>query len=68
MVSDKRYFARRALEETMRAARAQSADARQWHQELADKFNRLAGEVEEFAQQPSAPPPSVARDRRAALG
>jgi hypothetical protein len=68
MVSDKRYFARRASEESMRAERASSAEARQWHQGLADKFNRLAREVEDFARQPSAPPPTVARERRAALG
>jgi hypothetical protein len=52
----------------MRAERASSAEARQWHQGLADKFNRLAREVEDFARQPSAPPPTVARERRAALG
>jgi hypothetical protein len=68
MVSDKRYFTQRASEEAMRAERAPSEDARQWHQELADKFNRLACEVEDFAHQPSAPPPTVARERRAALG
>ena len=65
MVSNKRYFVRRASEEAMRAARAQSADARQWHQELADKFNRLAEEVEDPAL---TAPISLHSDRRAALG
>jgi hypothetical protein len=68
MVSNKRYFTRRASEEAMRAARAQSADARQWHQELADKFNRLAQEVDDPANQPLSAPISVHRERRAALG
>ena len=45
MTSDKRYFARRASEEAMRAARAVTADARNWHQELADKFARVAEEL-----------------------
>jgi hypothetical protein len=68
MKSDKRYFARRASEEAMRAQRAQSADARQWHQELADKFIRLAEEVSDPATHTPPPPLSITRERRAALG
>lgn len=44
MVSNQRYFERRAHEEASRAARACSSDARQWHEELAQKFSRLAKE------------------------
>lgn len=68
MTSDKRYFEQRAAEEAMRAQRAQGPEARQWHQELADKFNRLAGEVEDVVNQPHSPPISTSRERRAALG
>ncbi|MDP8912314.1 MAG: hypothetical protein M3N39_01900 [Pseudomonadota bacterium] len=42
MVSNQRYFERRAAEEASRAARAFSAGAKLWHQELAEKFSRLA--------------------------
>lgn len=42
MISNERYFARRAVQEASRAARACSPSARQWHQELADKFRLLA--------------------------
>ena len=45
MTSDKRYFARRASEEAMRAATAGNLEARRWHQELADKFARVAEEL-----------------------
>ncbi|HLL58818.1 MAG TPA: hypothetical protein VK391_02885 [Allosphingosinicella sp.] len=44
MISNERYFARRASEEANRAARAYGAEAKRWHQELAEKFNRLARE------------------------
>jgi hypothetical protein len=44
MISNERYFTRRASEEAARAARACGADAKRWHQELADKFSRLAKE------------------------
>lgn len=67
MTSNKRYFEQRAAEEAMRAERAWG-EARQWHQELADKFNRLAGEVEDVVNQPHSPPISTSRERRAALG
>ena len=42
MVSNQRYFERRAAEEASRAARALGAGAKLWHQELADKFSKLA--------------------------
>jgi hypothetical protein len=42
MVSNQRYFERRASEEVSRAARALGASAKLWHQELAEKFSRLA--------------------------
>jgi hypothetical protein len=42
VISNQRYFARRAVEETARARRACSPAAQSWHQELADKFGRLA--------------------------
>jgi hypothetical protein len=45
MVSNQRYFERRAHEEAARAARAWSSDAKQWHEELARKFSRLAKET-----------------------
>jgi hypothetical protein len=44
MISNERYFAKRASEEANRAARAYGAEAKRWHQELAEKFNRLARE------------------------
>lgn len=44
MVSNQRYFERRASEEAARAARACGAGAKLWHQELAEKFSRLAKE------------------------
>jgi hypothetical protein len=42
VISNQRYFARRALEEAARANRAASPSAQLWHKELADKFGRLA--------------------------
>lgn len=66
MASDKRYFETRASEEAMRAARAEGEDARQWHRELAEKFSRLAGEVEHRGFERLAQPP--APERRAAQG
>jgi hypothetical protein len=47
MVSNQSYFARRSLQEAARASRARSLTAQQWHQELADKFARLAAEARE---------------------
>ena len=40
MVSNNRYYARRAAEELSRAARAITEEAREWHQQLADSFMR----------------------------
>jgi hypothetical protein len=65
MVSNKRYFSRRASEEAMRAERACTADARQWHQELADKFNRLA---DEFENQPLPRALPISASRSTAAG
>jgi hypothetical protein len=42
MISNEHYFTRRAFEEASRAARTSNADAKRWHQELAEKFSRLA--------------------------
>jgi hypothetical protein len=42
MVSDQRYFERRAFQESSRAARALTHEAREWHEELAKKFKQLA--------------------------
>jgi hypothetical protein len=55
VVSNQRYFARRALEEAARANRACSPSAQLWHKELADKFGRLArGEAADaIAQEPA---------------
>jgi hypothetical protein len=47
MISNQSYFARRALQEAARASRARSLTAQQWHQELADKFARMASEARE---------------------
>lgn len=47
MISNQSYFARRALQEAARASRARSVSAQQWHQELADKFQKLAAEAVE---------------------
>ena len=49
MVSNERYFARRASEEAARAARACGGDAKKWHLELAEKFTRLAHEHQQRA-------------------
>ena len=42
VISNQRYFERRASEEAARAARAMSTDAKLWHRELAEKFSRMA--------------------------
>ena len=54
MISNQRYFERRAREEAARANRASSPTAQNWHLELAEKFGRLAkGEcVGSFAEDP----------------
>ncbi|MDP9413121.1 MAG: hypothetical protein M3Q08_03300 [Pseudomonadota bacterium] len=44
MVSNHRFYARRAAEEQSRAARAMTSDAREWHQQLAESFAQRAQE------------------------
>ena len=44
MISNERYFARRASEEAVRASRAAGQDAKRWHLKLAEKYMRLAKE------------------------
>jgi hypothetical protein len=66
MLSDKRYFEQRAAEETTRAERAPGAEEKSWHLELAEKFNRLARELD----QAGPVPPTLRTDelRRSAAG
>jgi len=50
MVSNQRYYAQRAAQESMRAQRALSPDARAWHQQLAENYRlRATGQVEASA-------------------
>ena len=42
MVSNQRYYAQRAAQESMRAQRALCPDARAWHQQLADNYRQRA--------------------------
>lgn len=42
MESDHRYYARRAVQEKMAAARAMTTKAREWHTQLAEDFSRKA--------------------------
>ena len=49
MESDHRYYARRAAQEKMAAARAITAKARDWHSQLAEDFMRKAQQVGEFS-------------------
>jgi hypothetical protein len=44
MVSNHRFYARRASEEMARAARALTSEAREWHQQLAESFTKRAQE------------------------
>ena len=44
MISNERYFTRRASEEAARASRACGAEAKRWHLELAEKYTKLANE------------------------
>lgn len=44
MQSDQRFYARRAIEEQSRAARAMTAEAQAWHRQLAEDFARRAAE------------------------
>lgn len=46
-MSDQRFYARRAAEESDRAARAVTPEARKWHQKLARDFAlRVEGPVQ----------------------
>lgn len=42
MESNQRFYARRAIEERTRAARALSVEAQAWHRQLAEDFARRA--------------------------
>ncbi len=44
MVSNQRFYARRAVEEQSRAARALTLEAQAWHRQLAEDFARRAGQ------------------------
>ncbi len=44
MVSNQRFYARRAIEEQARAARAMTLEAQAWHRQLAEDFARRARE------------------------
>lgn len=46
MESDQIYYARRAAQEARAAARAITPAARDWHQQLADKYSRKVREEE----------------------
>jgi hypothetical protein len=48
MESDRRYYARRAAQEKLAAARAITARARAWHSELAEDFMRKSQQVREL--------------------
>ncbi len=49
MESNQRYYYRRAVQETMAAARALTPEAREWHRELAEGFTRKAQEQAQLA-------------------
>ena len=49
MESDHRYYARRAAQEKMAAARAMTTRAREWHTQLAEDFSRKAQQVGEYS-------------------
>lgn len=44
MLSDRRYYARRATEEFSRASRALTPQGREWHRQLAESFAERAQE------------------------
>lgn len=46
MESNQRYYARRAAEERMAAARAITAAAREWHAKLAQQFAARAADCD----------------------
>jgi hypothetical protein len=45
MISDKRFYARRAAEELSRASRALTPQAKEWHEYLAAGFSKRASEA-----------------------
>ena len=45
MESNRLYYSRRALQETMKAARALTPQAQEWHRQLAEGFTARAQEV-----------------------
>ena len=45
MVSNHRFYARRATEELSRASRALTAEGREWHRQLAESFAKRAKEL-----------------------
>lgn len=47
MISDQRFYERRAAEELKRAARALSPQAKDWHRKLARDFAKRAQEQAE---------------------
>jgi hypothetical protein len=49
MESDRRYYSRRAAQEKIAASRAITANARDWHKQLAEDFTRKAREIGELA-------------------
>jgi hypothetical protein len=48
MESDRRYYSRRAAQETMAASRAVTPRAQAWHKQLAEDFMRRAQEPGEL--------------------
>ena len=44
MESDGRYYARRAAQENLRAARALTPEAQAWHRQLALSFSQRIGQ------------------------
>ena len=49
MESDHRYYARRAAQEKMAAARAITAKAKAWHYQLAENFMQKANQQRELS-------------------
>ena len=49
MESDHRYYARRAAQEKMAAARAITAKAKAWHYQLAENFMQKANQRSELS-------------------
>jgi hypothetical protein len=49
MESDRRFYARRAAQEKLAAARAMTAKGRAWHDQLAEDFMRKVQELTELS-------------------